>query len=394
MNMEYKLEELFDLQMGKTPSRNNPDYWDSNDHKWISISDLSKCGKYISDTKEYLSDKAVVDSGISQIPANTVIMSFKLSIGKTAITAEPMYSNEAIMSFRDLHKIDLLPDYIYYLLCSKNWDAGTNKAVMGKTLNKATLSQIKVKVHTYSEQKEIVQVLDKVNSIIELRKNELQSLDDLIKARFVEMFGDPYINDKKWTVDILGNYMTTLADFSANGSYELLDSNVVMYDEPNYAIMVRTTDLESGDLSADVKYIDKSAYELLNKSKLYGGELIMNKIGSAGKIYIMPYINHPASLGRNAFMFRFDDRLNMKYLYFLLSSDYGTNEIQQYVRGAVTKTITKDSTRAIKIIVPPIELQNQFADFVQQVDKSKVVVQKALDEAQLLFDSLMQKYFG
>lgn len=77
--MEYRLEELFDLQMGKTPSRNNTAYWNSQDNKWISIGDLSKCGKYISETKEYISDRAVEESGISLIPANTVVMSFKLS---------------------------------------------------------------------------------------------------------------------------------------------------------------------------------------------------------------------------------------------------------------------------------------------------------------------------
>ncbi len=144
--MEYKLDELFDLQMGKTPSRNNPEYWNSEDHQWISIGDLSKCGKHIYETKEYLSDKAVVESGISLIPANTVIMSFKLSIGKTAITPEPMYSNEAIMSFRDRKVVELLPDYIYYMFSGRDWDMGTNKAVMGKTLNKATLSKIQIKV--------------------------------------------------------------------------------------------------------------------------------------------------------------------------------------------------------------------------------------------------------
>ena len=129
--MEYRLEELFDLQMGKTPSRSVTEYWESGNNKWISIADLSKCGKYIYDTKECLSDIAVPESGIKQIPANTVVMSFKLSIGKTAITSEPMYSNEAIMSFRDRKLVQLLPEYIYYLLLSKNWDDGTNKAVMG-----------------------------------------------------------------------------------------------------------------------------------------------------------------------------------------------------------------------------------------------------------------------
>ena len=167
-----------------------------------------------------------------------------------------------------------------------------------------------------------------------------------------------------------------------------------MRDEPDYAIMVRTTDLESGNLKTGVKYIDQHAYELLSKSKLYGGELIMNKIGSAGKIYVMPTINRPASLGRNAFMFRFDNRINMSFLYNLLTTEYGEKEIQQHVRGAVTKTITKDATRSIRIIVPPIDLQEQYADFVAQIEKTKIVVQKALEKAQLIFDSLMQQFFG
>ena len=179
--MEYKLEDLFDLQMGKTPSRNNTDYWNSKDHKWISIGDLSKCGKYIEDTKEYLSGKAVEESGISIIPAGTVVMSFKLSIGKTAITPEPMYSNEAIMSFRDKHLVPLLPDYIYYMFSGRNWDSGTNKAVMGKTLNKATLSKIRVKIHAIEKQKEIVQILDKVKSLINARQLEIQKMDLLVK---------------------------------------------------------------------------------------------------------------------------------------------------------------------------------------------------------------------
>jgi type I restriction enzyme S subunit len=97
----------------------------------------------------------------------------------------------------------------------------------------------------------------------------------------------------------------------------------------------------------------------------------MNKIGSAGKVYLMPEITMPASLGRNAFMFRYDDRINAKYLFHLLTSKYGQREIQQYVRGAVTKTITKNDARAVLIIVPPIELQSEFVDFVAQVDKSK-----------------------
>ena len=156
--MRYKLKDIFDLQMGKTPSRNNSEYWNTEDYKWISIADLGKTGKYISETKEYLSESAVAESGIKIIPANTVVMSFKLSIGKTAITAEDMYSNEAIMAFHDRHVIDILPEYIYYMFKYKNWDEGSNKAVMGKTLNKATLSEVEIdmKLTEYFAENQII----------------------------------------------------------------------------------------------------------------------------------------------------------------------------------------------------------------------------------------------
>ena len=286
---------------------------------------------------------------------------------------------------------------LYYLIDSELFLAQKDKNCSGATQKAITnggMAKIEISVPALSEQGILVDKLKHLTQLIADKKKQLNLFDEIIKSRFIEMFGDPNSNEKEWTVSTLGEYMTLLTDFSANGSYELLDSNVVMYDEPNYAVMVRTTDLEAGNLTDGVKYIDQTAYELLSKSKLYGGELIMNKIGSAGKIYIMPQIDKPASLGRNAFMFRFDDRINMFYLYALLSSDYGIKEIQQYVRGAVTKTITKESTRSIRVIVPPIELQEQFAAFVEQTDKSKFEIQQSLEKLEILKKSLMQQYFG
>ena len=290
------------------------------------------------------------------------------------------------------------PKYVFFSLYG-NYRRGGTRPYENKTTGLHNLktddfvSQYEVVEADYSRQKEICTHLDKLYSIIKMREEELVKLDELIKARFVEMFGNPANNEKGFIKAPMGDYMTVLTDFSSNGSYKTLDSGVTMYDEPNYAWMVRTTDLESGDMTA-IKYIDEEAYELLAKSKIYGGEIIMNKIGSAGKIYLMPQIDMPASLGRNAFMFRYDDRINVKFLYHLLTSEYGQREIQQYARGAVTKTITKNDVRAVLIIVPPIELQNEFESFVAEANKSKVAVQKALDEAQTLFDSLMQEYFG
>lgn len=203
--MRYKLGEIFNLQMGKTPDRHSPKFWNEGTEPWISIADLTKCIKYIENTAEKITATAVDESGIKIIPKNTVIMSFKLSIGKVAITPKEMYSNEAIMSFIDKGVLKIEPVYLYYLFMHKDWDTDTNKAVMGKTLNKATLSQMAVNIHGYSEQLEIIKALDTASSIITARKQQLAEWDNLIKARFVEMFGDCVLNSKGWKTKRLGD---------------------------------------------------------------------------------------------------------------------------------------------------------------------------------------------
>ena len=344
---------------------------DNNQYKPVAV------GRYGIRTRDSIYSKELA----KDYSKNKVIYKNTLTVGMGSVqidigilTEDIKYSVSPAYHTYEIH--DINPTYLRYCLECRNQDMFTRfvkrGSRQGKSIDLKRWLTYTIPVFDKQEQAEIVSVLDRVSMQISNRHEQLELFEQLVKSRFIELFGDPLINEKGWTVSKLGEYMTLLTDFSSNGSYELLDSNVVMYDEPNYAIMVRTTDLESGNLSDGVKYIDRNAYELLAKSKIYGGELIMNKIGSAGKIYVMPKIDRPASLGRNAFMFRFDERLNMTYLYSLLTSDYGTAEIQQYVRGAVTKTITKESTRSIRIIVPPIALQEQFASFVEQTDKSKL----------------------
>lgn len=329
-----------------------------------------------------------------EINNGDILISWSASLGVYEWERGKALLNQHIFKVVFDKEVDVSKKYFVYAVkykleeLSRKSHGATMKHVIKKDFDNT-----KIPFPSFVRQKEIAERLEKTSKIISGRKKQLQKLDELIQARFVEMFGDPANNEKGFIKAPMGDYMTVLTDFSSNGSYKTLDSGVTMYDEPNYAWMVRTTDLESGDMTA-IKYIDEEAYELLAKSKIYGGEIIMNKIGSAGKIYLMPQIDMPASLGRNAFMFRYDERINVKFLYHLLTSEYGQREIQQYVRGAVTKTITKNDVRAVLIIVPSIELQNEFESFVEQVNKSKVKVQKALNETQKLFDSLMQQYFG
>ena len=385
--MEYRLEELFDLQMGKTPSRSKPEYWDSEDHKWISIGDLSQCGKYISETKEYISDLAVAERGISLIPADTVIMSFKLSIGKTAITKEPMYSNEAIMSFRDKRVVELMPEYIYYLLSSRDWDEGTNKAVMGKTLNKATLSQICVDVHNFEEQKEIVCVLNKASAIIEARKHELQKLDDLIKARFVEMFGDVIHNEKGWP-------QHSFSDVATSRLGKMLDAKqqTGKFKYPylaNYNVQWFRFDLD------DLHEMDFSEADQI-EFELKAGDLLVCEGGEIGRCAIWQDEVQPCYFQKALHRVRCNKQIIIpEYLarWFQFNCEHGGFSSIEGSKATISH-LTGAKLKMLSVTVPPTQLQEEFAAFAAQIDKSKVVVQKALDEAQLLFDSLMQKYFG
>ena len=363
--MRYKLKEIFDLQMGKTPSRNNSDYWNTKDYKWISIADLTKTGKYISKTKEYLSEQAVEESGIKVIPANTVVMSFKLSIGKTAITAEDMYSNEAIMAFLDKKVVDILPEYIFYMFKYKNWDEGSNKAVMGKTLNKVTLSEVEIEVCPVEEQRAIVNFLDKVMSVSVRREKELILLDDLIKARFVEMFGDININDKNWDCEPLGDLCTIVRGGSPRPIEQFLGGDVPW---------IKIGDATDGDniyLSSTKEHIIK---EGVKKSRLVkSGSLIFANCGvSLGFARIITFDGciHDGWLAVEDI----DERLDKIFL--LQALNQMTEHFRAIAPAGTQPNLNTAIMKAYKQVIPPIELQRDFIRFANQVDKSKVAVQK------------------
>ena len=362
--MRVKLKDIFDLQMGKTPSRSNLEYWNTTDYKWISIADLTKTSKYIFETKEYLSKSAIKDSGIKVIPANTVVMSFKLSIGKTAITKEDMYSNEAIMAFKDKHVINIIPEYIFYLFKYKNWEECSNKAVMGKTLNKATLSEIEVEICSIEKQRQIVNILDKIMSAVDGRKQELQLLDELIKARFVEMFGDPVKNPKGWEVVTIGDIVTevrygTSKPAAEGGKYPYLRMNNLTAD---------------GHLDLnDLKYIDIPDDEI-EKCVVRKGDVLFNRTNSielVGKTVVFDLQEDMIIAG---YIIRV--RLNKRLLPEILSQYMNLEALKDILRsmakGAVNQAnINAQELQSIKVYIPDMELQKQFIEMKNQVNKSK-----------------------
>jgi len=388
--MKYKLSDLFELQMGKTPSRDNTEYWSQPEYPWVSIADLSGAGKYIYATKESISRLAIEESGIKTIPANTVIMSFKLSIGKVSITPIPMYSNEAIMAFIDKGITTIKPEYLYYLLLHRDWDEGTNKAVMGKTLNKATLSDVVIDVHSIKDQDRIVAVLDKVSDIIERYQKQLNTLDILVKARFIEMFGEPRLNPHDYPVHQLSEHIQFLTSGSRGWAQYCVD------DGKEWFITIKNVK-DCHISTANMQAINAPDNAEAKRTRVEEGDLLISITADLGRtgVVTQEIAEHGAYINQHLTCIRLNRKvLEPLYVAYFMESAAGKEQFISKNQSAVKAGLNFNSINTLQILIPPIEIQQQFLRFVSQVDKSKVVVQKALDEAKLLFESLMQKYFG
>ena len=351
--MIYKLKDVFDLQMGKTPSRNKLHYW-GGQNKWISIADIGNASKYIERTKESISDTAVAESGIKIVPKGTVIMSFKLSIGKTAITTEDMFTNEAIMAFIDKGVCPLDIDYFYHFCCGKDWLSGTNKAVMGLTLNKATLSEITISIPDIASQRKIAAQLDKIDELIAIRQTELELLSELVKSRFIEMFGDPVSNDKGWPHQAMDKVAPSSA-CSGDSSERVWLLNLDMVEAQTGRII-------------DYLYVDKA--EVGTSTCCFDeGNVLYSKL--------RPYLNKVVVPTKKGYCttelvpLRPNVKLNRQFLAFLLRSDSFVSFINEKVAGAKMPRVSMNVFREFECILPPIDLQDEFATFVEQVDKSK-----------------------
>ena len=284
--------------------------------------------------------------------------------------------------------------YIYYFL-DKYLETLRSLSIGGviKYIKLENLVNPVLDLPTIEVQNKVVKKLDTLKKILDMYRKKINILSDFNKSLFTTMFGDIKTNDKNWEIDKFNEIISILTDYHANGSYKVLKNNVELLDFKEYALMIRTTDLENDNFIQGVKYINEKAYNFLKKTKIFGGEIIINKIGSAGNVYLMPILNRPVSLGMNQFMIRLKEDYNNIFYYKLLKTDHYSNIIKNNVQGAVTKTITKDVIKNIDVIIPPIELQNKFAERIEKIEKLKFEIEKSIEVAQNLYDSLISKYF-
>lgn len=167
---------------------------------------------------------------------------------------------------------------------------------------------------------------------------------------------------RDWKQIQLGDHITVLTDYHANGSYESLKKNVSLKHDPDFAIMIRTMNCEREDYEDDLIYLDEKEYNFLSKSKVYPNDVLMNKIANAGSVYIMPDLGRPVSLAMNLFLMRFDNKIDPRFMYYNMKHNEGY--IKLYANGAATSTITKDSVRKLKFMVPDIGQQKKISNLL------------------------------
>ena len=290
---------------------------------------------------------------------------------------------------------ELFGEYFLHFLKHNIFQRQKNKLCTGaiqSAISNSGIEKIFVPVPDYNDQLHIANILSKAENLIAQRKESIRMLDEFLKSTFLEMFGDPGINPKKWPVKKLEDYIEYMGDIGSNGSNEMVAKNLEMLDEEDYAIMIRTTNLTRNDFKNNIKYVTKKTYDFFKKSKIYGGEIIMNKIGSAGDFWLMPNLNRPVTLGLNQLVIR-PKNMPTLFLFHYLSTDYGKMIVKAQCKGATTKSITKTAVKALPIIVPPFELQTKFAQIVEKTEALKTQYQQSLQELENLYGSLSQKAF-
>lgn len=270
----------------------------------------------------------------------------------------------------------------------KEMELKTHGATM-KHIVKKDFDNTVIPFPTVEKQADIAYILSKIESIVEFRQQELQQLDDLMKARFVEMFGDPVANDMGWNTLPLEKACKSIVDCPhSTPSYTNEDTGFMC---------IRTSIVKKNKiLWDDIEYIPEDEFvKRIQRKKPEVGDIVYTREGAILGIAAIIDRDCNVALGQRSMLLSPDiDKCTSAFVCVAMNSDSFLDNVLKGVSGSASPHINVGDIKAFRMIMPPVELQKQFSDFVNQVYKSKVAVQKALDETQLLFDSLMQEYFG
>ena len=389
--MEYKkIEELTTVVTGGTPSTSKSEYWDDGNIPWLQSGCCQNCD--VDSTEKYITQVGYDNSSTRMMPPNTVMIALTgATAGKVGYLNFEACGNQSITGIFPCDKLN--QRYLFFFLLSQR-DKILTDCVGGAQahISQGYVKNIVVPILSLQEQGEIVEVLTKLTDVIDMRQNEMNLLDDLIKARFVEMFGNPNVEFKyeshkfkEYTFDM------TKGPFGSDMKKDLY----VPKGADTYKVYIQINAIQGNQNLGDY-YISKEYFkQKISRFEVHPGDFIITCDGTLGK-----HLKLDENMERGV--------ISPSLLRLTLDESKMTQEYFEYMWDMYMLLLMKKEARnaclvhlpsakvigEVDIPVAPFELQKEFSAFVHQVDKSKVAIQKSLDEAQLLFDSLMQKYFG
>lgn len=356
-NRIVKLGDVCTVVSGSTPKTNIPEYWDGN-IKWITPAELNDNSFYIYDSARHITEIGKVKTALTILPKGTVILSSRAPIGKTAIAGCEMCCNQG---FKNLICSDVIfNEYLYFFLSSKTKFLNSlGRGATFKEISKGIVENIEIPLPELGKQRKIAECFRKIYVLIEMRKQQVKVLDKLVSSRFIELFGDT--QDKRKVT--MGEICEIITDgthqppkFVPAGIPFLFVSNIV-----------------SNQICYDTeKFISEETYaELIRRTPIAIGDILLSTVGSYGHPAIVKtdkpfcFQRHIAYLKPNAGM------VNSEYLHGAILSADVKRQIDEGVKGIAQKTLNLSEIRKLRVPLPPMELQEQFATFVAQTDKSK-----------------------
>ena len=287
-----------------------------------------------------------------------------------------------------LPKDNVLPEYLCYVVRHMHLE----KYFTGATIPHIYFRDYKnekFNLDSLDKQAEIIEILGKAESIILKRRKELAELDNLIKARFVEMFGDPKSNPNSYPISQLSEHIEFLTSGSRGWAQYCVDNGSEWF--------ITIKNVKDCRISIDnMQPINAPDNAEAKRTKVQEGDLLISITADLGRTGVVTkeIADHGAYINQHLTCIRLNKEiLNPLYVAFFMESPAGKEQFEAKNQSAVKAGLNFNSINSLRLLVPPMDEQSAFVEFVHQVDKSKVVVQKALDEAQTLFDSLMQQYF-
>ena len=374
--MMAKLGEVCTIVSGSTPKTSVTSYWDGN-IKWITPAELNEDTFYIMDSVRHITEEGKEKTGLSYLPTGTVILSSRAPIGKTAIAGCEMCCNQG---FKNLICSDsIYNEYLYFFLRSKTeYLNSLGRGATFKEISKSIVENIEIPLPEVNQQKEIAEKFKKLEQLISLRKQQLAKLDELVKARFVEMFENVTEENALENLCHFIDYRGKTPEKSDSGLPFITAKNIRMH------YMSFNTQ----------EFISKENYDkVMTRGIPKVGDIVFTTEAPLGNVCRIPQFDTDFYIGQRIITMQ-TKLLNPVYLEYALSSDDFKRKLVGKSSGSTVTGIRSKLLGKLTIPVPSKGLQNQFAAFVERVDQQKQTAQQSLEKLELLKKALMQEYFG